>query len=62
MTEPAPDPRTSAPQPPRPGKHPVRCPEPSTRLGATLYPTLSGLILWFLVDILSHIHITISWH
>jgi hypothetical protein len=40
----------------------VRCPEPNTRLGAILYASVGGLIVWFLVDILPHIHIAISWH
>lgn len=62
MTEPAPDPRTSAPQSSHPGKRAVRWPETSTRLGAILYAIIGGLIVWFLVDILPHVHIAISWH
>lgn len=62
MTEPTLDPRTPAPQPSRPGRRAVRWPEPSTRLGAVLYAIIGGLIVWFLVDILPHVHIAISWH
>jgi hypothetical protein len=56
MAEPAPDPRT------RPGRREIRWPEPSTRPGAILYAIIGGLVVWFLVDILPHLHIAISWH
>lgn len=62
MTEPAPRPRTPLPQPRLAGKRAARWPEPSTRLGATLYAIIGGLIVWFLVSILPHVHIAISWH
>jgi hypothetical protein len=62
MIEPAPGPPTPRPQPSHPGKHALRWPEASTRLGATLYAIIGGLIVWFLVDILPHVHIAISWH
>jgi hypothetical protein len=51
-----------ASQPPRSGRRAGRWPEPSTRLGAILYAIIGGLIVWFLVDILPHIHIVVSWH
>jgi hypothetical protein len=57
MTAPVP-----ASQPPRPGWRAGRWPEPSTRLGAILYAIIGGLIVWFLVNILPHIHIVVSWH
>jgi len=62
MTTPVPRPRMSDPRPTRPDRRPLRCPEPGTRLGAILYGTIGGLIVWLLVDVLPHIHIAFSWH
>lgn len=61
MTTPVPDPRTPASQPPRPGRRALRWPETSAPRGAILYAIIGGLIVWFLVDVLPHIHIAISW-
>lgn len=39
-----------------------RWPEPATPQGAVLYAVIAGLIVWLLIDVLSHVHIYISWH
>ena len=62
MTAPIPGPRTPVSQPPRPGRRALRWPEASAPVGAILYAIIGGLIVWFLVDILPHIHVAISWH
>jgi hypothetical protein len=40
----------------------MRWPEPSTPRGAVLYAVIAGLIVWLVVNVLSHVHVTISWH
>jgi hypothetical protein len=61
MTALVPGPGTPAPLPPRPGRRALRWPEASTPSGAILYAMIGGLLVWFLVDILPHVHIVISW-
>ena len=61
MTAPIPGPRTPAPQPPRPDRGTLRWPDPTTPSGAVLYAVIAGLILWLIINILSHIHIIITW-
>lgn len=62
MTPPVPRPRTPVSQPSRPGRRDLRWPEASAPVGAIFYAIIGGLIVWFLVDVLPHIHIAISWH
>ena len=64
MTAPLADPRAPGPEPPARRKSPKRrwWPETSTPWGAVLYAVLGGLIVWLLVDVLPHIHVSISWH
>ena len=58
----APGPRTPAPQPPRPDKRSLRWPDASTPSGAVLYAVIAGMIVWIVVNVLSHVHIAITWH
>jgi hypothetical protein len=52
----------TGPHAPRPGRRGPRWPETSAPLGAVLYAIIGGLIVWLLVDVLPHVHITITWH
>lgn len=63
MTAPAPGPRAPVSSPP-PGRRRLCWPEANAPLGAILYGTIGGLIVWFLVDVLPHVHVamSISWH
>jgi|GEM_PF-2517591 len=61
MTAHVPAPRTPASQPPPPGRRALRWPGAGTPLGAIFYGVIGGLIVWFLVDVLPHIHIAFSW-
>ena len=60
MTALDPGPRRPVSQP-RPSRRALRWPETSTPAGATLYAIIGGLVVWFLVEVLPHIHIAISW-
>ena len=62
MTTPTPRPRTSAPRPPQPDKHTLHWPDTTTPAGAVLYAVIAGLIVWLLINVLSHVHIVITWH
>ena len=62
MTTRVPGRMTPVPPSPPPGPHGLHWPEASTPLGAILYGIIGGLIVWLLVDILTHVHIAISWH
>jgi hypothetical protein len=62
MNAPVPGPRTPCPKPPSSGRHSLRWPETGSWAGAILYAFIGALILWFLVDILPHVHIAVSWH
>ena len=62
MTARVPDPRTPLPQDPHAVKRAWCWPDASRPSGAILYAIIGGLIVWFLVDILPHVHIAISWH
>jgi hypothetical protein len=61
----APDARHGEPTPERPGqlgKPKSRWwPDASTPRGAVLYAAIGGLIVWLLVNVLPHIHISITW-
>lgn len=48
----------------RNGKHrdSKRWPDPAKPVGAVLYAVLGGLIVWLLVDIFPHVHVSITWH
>jgi hypothetical protein len=48
----------------RNGRHrdSTRWPDPGKPLGAVLYAVVAGLIVWLLVDILPHVHVSITWH
>lgn len=37
-------------------------PNPAHARAPSLYAIIGGLVVWFLVDILPHVHIVISWH
>jgi hypothetical protein len=64
MTAPTPGPEVPA------SSHPARpeeakgrwWPETSTPWGAVLYAVIGGLTVWLLVNVLPHVHVSISWH
>ncbi len=62
MTAPVSGPRTPAPRSPRPDRHLLYWPDASTPSGAVLYAIIGGLIVWLVVNILSHVHVAITWH
>ena len=62
MNAPVPGSRTPTSKPPGSGRHPLHWPETGSPAGAILYAFIGALILWFLVDILPHVHIAVSWH
>lgn len=64
MTVPLADPGAPDPESPvrRRGRKGRWWPETGTPWGAVLYAVLGGLIVWLLVDVLPHVHISISWH
>ena len=41
---------------------PKRWPDPGKPPSAELYAVVGGLIVWLLVDVLPHVHISIGWH
>ncbi len=41
---------------------PKRWPDPGRPTGAVLYAVAGGLIVWLLVDVLPHLHVSITWH
>jgi hypothetical protein len=46
----------------QPGKPKSRWwPDASTPRGAVLYAAIGGLLVWLLVNVLPHIHISITW-
>jgi hypothetical protein len=61
----APDARHGGPTPERSGqlgKPQSRWwPDASTPRGAVLYAAIGGLIVWLLVNVVPHIHISITW-
>jgi hypothetical protein len=62
MTAPASRPRTPALRPPQADRRILHWPDASTPSGAVLYAVIAGLIVWLLVNILSHVHVAITWH
>lgn len=48
----------------RHGRHAGRTqwPDPAKPPGALFYAVVAGLIVWLLVDMLSHLHVSIGWH
>jgi hypothetical protein len=62
MTAPVPGRTTPVSPSPPPGRRGPHWPEASTPLGAILYGIIGGLIVWLLVDVLTHVHIAITWH
>ena len=62
MTPDTSHPGTPAPHAPRQGKPTRRWPDPDTPSGAVLYTAIAGLIVWIIINILSHVHITVIWH
>ncbi|HEY4850410.1 MAG TPA: hypothetical protein VII22_06420 [Streptosporangiaceae bacterium] len=41
---------------------PKRWPDPGKPPSAELYAVVGGLIVWLLVDVLPHVHVSIGWH
>lgn len=37
-------------------------PDPNAPWGAVIYAVLGGLIVWLLVNVLPHVHVSIAWH
>ena len=62
MTAPLPGPGAPAPLPPRPDRRALHWPDASTPSGAVLYAVIAGLIVWIVVNVLSHVHVAITWH
>jgi hypothetical protein len=62
MTASASKPRTPAPRPLQADRRVLHWPDASTPSGAVLYGVIGGLIVWLLVNVLSHVHVAITWH
>jgi len=37
-------------------------PDPGKPIGAVPYAVVGGLIVWLLMNILPHVHVSITWH
>lgn len=62
MTALVPGPGTPAPRPPRQDRRALRWPDANTPSGAVLYAVIAGTIVWLVVNVLSHVHVVITWH
>jgi hypothetical protein len=62
MTLPTPRPRPPASRPTRPDRRPAYWPDASKPSGAVLYAAIGALIACVIINIVSHIHIAITWH
>jgi hypothetical protein len=61
MSTPLPGSPKPVPQSSRPVRRVLRWPEPNTPRGTVLYGVIAGLIVWLVVNVLSHLHIVVSW-